>query len=101
MKNILYTFDDDLRASLKDPVFRQAWEASAAEYLLAKQVIEKRLAQKLSQRDLAKKLKTSQAAISRIEAMNANPSLNFLKRLATALNTPLTLTITPSTKTPL
>jgi len=45
-------------------------------------MIRKRLEKKMSQRDLAKKLKTTQAVISRIETMNANPSLSLLKRIA-------------------
>lgn len=84
-KQKIYTFEDDLRESLKDPEFKKAWNESEPEYLLSKQIIEKRLAKKLSQRDLAKKVHTSQAAISRIESMNANPSLSFLKKIAIAL----------------
>jgi transcriptional regulator with XRE-family HTH domain len=38
---------------------------------------------------LAVKVKTSQAAISRIEAMNGNPSVALLKRIASALGTKL------------
>lgn len=92
MKNILeYTFEDDLKRRLKDPAFRVAWEESEVEYLLAKQLIEKRLQKKLSQRELAKRAKTTQAIISRIETMNANPSLNTLQRIATVLNTKLTI----------
>lgn len=93
--NRIYTFEDDLRESLKDPEFVRAWEKSEAEYLLAKQIIEKRLAKKLSQRDLAKKVKTSQAAISRVEAMNGNPSLFFLKRIAHALGTKISISFIP------
>jgi len=92
-KQKIYTFQDDLRESLEDPGFKKAWEESEPEYLLAKHLIEKRLAKKLSQRDLAKKLKTSQAAISRIESMNGNPSLHFLMRVATALNSKLDIRI--------
>ncbi|MDP1722101.1 MAG: helix-turn-helix transcriptional regulator [Candidatus Gottesmanbacteria bacterium] len=84
-----YTFEDDLKKSLKDPGFRKAWKDSEAEYLVSRGIIEKRLAKKLSQRDLALRVKTSQAAISRVEAMNGNPSLGFLKRIATALGTNL------------
>jgi ribosome-binding protein aMBF1 (putative translation factor) len=98
MKNGLYTFQDDLKESLKDPEFRQAWQESEAEYLLACEIIEKRLAKKYSQRDLAKKVHTSQAAISRIESMNANPSLSFLKRIANALGGTITFNITPLPK---
>jgi len=45
----------------------------------------------MSQRQLAKKMKTTQAVISRIESMNANPSLFLLKRLAEALDSKLIL----------
>jgi len=86
MKNKFYTFEDHLKESLKDPEFKKVWEESEPEYLLAKEIIKKRLQKKMSQRDLAKKLKTSQAVISRIETMNANPSLSLLKRIAKALD---------------
>jgi len=92
MKNkLIYTFDDHLKEQLKNPAFSQAWEESEPEYILAKQLIEKRLKRKISQRNLAKKLHTSQAAVSRIETMNANPSLSFLKKLARALDSQLIL----------
>jgi ribosome-binding protein aMBF1 (putative translation factor) len=89
--NRIYTLEDSLRDSLKDPEFHKAWEDSEAEYQLARQMIEARLKRKMSQRDLAKKMKTSQAAISRIEGMNGNPSLAFLKRVAVALDSKLTI----------
>ena len=87
MKNKLYyTFEDDLKERLKDPEFRKVWEETEPEFLLAKELIKKRLQKKMSQRQLAKKLKTSQAVISRIETMSANPSLSLLKRIAKALD---------------
>lgn len=92
MKNKLsYTFQEDLKERLKNPKFKKAWVESEVEYLLAKQLIERRLDKKMSQRELAKKLKTSQAVISRIETMSANPSLALLKRIARILNTKLIL----------
>jgi len=87
----LYSSDDHLKELMRDPEFVKEWEKSEPEYLLAKEIIEKRINKKMSQRTLAKKLKTSQAAISRIESMNGNPSLSFLKRLASALNSKLIL----------
>jgi ribosome-binding protein aMBF1 (putative translation factor) len=90
MKNILeYTFEDDLKRRLKNPAFRAAWKESEVEYVLAKQLIEKRLKKHISQRELAKRADTTQAVISRIETMNANPSLNTLRRIASVLNTKL------------
>lgn len=85
----IYTLQDDIKKSLRDPEFKKAWEESEAEYLLAVHLIEARLKKKLSQRQLAAKVKTSQAAISRIEAMNGNPSVALLKRIALALGTQL------------
>ncbi len=43
----------------------------------------------MSQRQLAKKVKTSQAIICRIEGMNYNPSLALLKRIAQSLDSKL------------
>lgn len=88
---MLYTFQDHLKESLKDPAFRKAWKESEVEYLLAKQIIEKRLKKRLSQRALAKKLRTSQAAISRIETMSGNPTISLLKRIAKILDVKLVL----------
>ncbi|MBI5613893.1 helix-turn-helix transcriptional regulator [Candidatus Gottesmanbacteria bacterium] len=92
MKNkLMYTFEEDLKKRLKSPSFRKSWEESEPEYLLAKQMIEKRLIQKLSQRQLAKKINTTQAVISHLETMNANPSLQLLKRIASEFNSRLTI----------
>lgn len=91
MKNKIYTFQDHLKESLKDPEFKKAWEESELEYQIATQLIEARLAKNLSQRDLAKKMKTSQAVVSRLESMNANPSLSLLKRITQALDVKLTI----------
>ena len=92
MKNKLsYTFEQDLKVRLKNPAFKKAWKASEPEYLLAKHLIEKRLEKNLSQRGLANKLHTTQAVISRMETMQANPSLRLLKRLAGVFGTTLTV----------
>ena len=89
----LLSYKDDLKKRLKDPEFRKAWKESEPEYLLACQIIEKRLKKKISQRRLAKKANTTQAVISRIESMNANPSLELLKKISKGLGSHLTLKI--------
>jgi len=88
-----YTLKEDLKKRLKDPEFKKAWEESEVEYNLMVALIEKRLKRKLSQRALAKKVGTSQSVIARIEGMDANPSLALLKRIARALNTKLTVSL--------
>lgn len=89
MKNKLYTLEDDLKKRLKNPEFKKAWEESETEYQLSHALISVRLDKKISQRALAKKAKTTQAVISRIESMDSNPSILLLKRLAVALGTKL------------
>ncbi|OGM76601.1 hypothetical protein A2188_03265 [Candidatus Woesebacteria bacterium RIFOXYA1_FULL_43_9] len=88
-----YTFEQHLKESLKDPEFRKVWEDSETEYQLSRQLIEKRLAQKMSQRQLAKKAKTTQAVICRIETMDANPSLSLLKKIAVALGSKIQVSL--------
>jgi ribosome-binding protein aMBF1 (putative translation factor) len=85
----IYTFQEHLKESLKDPGFRKEWEDSETEYQLSIKLIEARLKKNMSQRELADKIHTSQAAISRIEAMNGNPSVALLKRIAAGLGTKL------------
>lgn len=89
----VFTLQDHLKELLKDPEFKKEWEDSEVEYQLGRKLIEARLKNKMSQRDLAKKIGTSQAAISRIESMSGNPSLNLLKRIASALNVKLQISL--------
>ncbi|OHA71845.1 MAG: hypothetical protein A3A27_01420 [Candidatus Wildermuthbacteria bacterium RIFCSPLOWO2_01_FULL_47_18] len=94
MKNkYTYTFQRDLKRRLGNSRFKKAWNESEPEYLLAKQLIEARLSRRISQRDLARRLHTSQAAISRLETMRGNPSLGLLKRIAQALDAKFILPI--------
>ena len=83
MKNRkVYTFEDDLKERLKNPKFRKIWEDEKLEREIGAMIIRLRIKLKISQRALAKKLKTSQAAVCRLEMAEANPSLKSLKRLA-------------------
>lgn len=81
-----YTLQDHIRESLKNPAFKKAWKESEWEYQISRALIAKRIKSKMSQGDLAKKAHTTQAVISRLENMNANPSLGFLQKIGSALN---------------
>jgi len=78
---------------MKDPKFVAEWKKIEPEYQIARQMIGARLKKKMSQEELAKKVGTGQAVISRLEGMNASPSLSLLKRVAAALDTKITITI--------
>ena len=85
MARRIYTLQDHLKESLKDPAFRKAWEESELEYQIAQAVIAKRLTKKMTQKDLAKKTHTTQTVISRIENMSGNPTIELLQRITQAL----------------
>lgn len=75
----------------KNPEYVKEWKKVEPEYLLAQQIIEARLKNKMTQTELAKKVGTDQAVISRLESMTARPTLDLIRRVATALNTPIKL----------
>lgn len=89
------TFEQYLQDSLRDPKFKKAWQQSEPEYQIARQMIKNRLKHKLNQNKLAQRAKTTQAVISRLETMSANPSIGLLQKISTALNTPFNITIRP------
>ncbi len=70
---------------LKNPKFKKALEETRLEYEIARAVILARTKNKLTQKQLAKKLKTQQSVISRVENAQTTPSLSFLQRLAQTL----------------
>ena len=94
MKTKVYTFRQHLRDSLKNSKFRVEWEKDEAQRQISGTLIEKRLASRMSQRVLAQKAKTTQAVISRIESMSANPSINLLKKIAAVFDSRLKISFT-------
>lgn len=74
---------------LKNPEFKRLYEESQPEFEIAKAVIRARIKNKMTQKELAKKMNTTQSVISRVEQGRTSPSIALLKRLAAALNTTL------------
>lgn len=67
MKGGVRRFRDRLKEDLKDPEFRKAFEKEEVFVSLAIQIAEIRQKKRLTQKQLAKKLHTSQQAVSRLE----------------------------------
>jgi DNA-binding XRE family transcriptional regulator len=79
-------YSDFRKQQLKDPKVRREFDALDGEFQLAKEIIELRIRRKLTQKQLALQMGTSQPAIARIESGSYhNVSLAFLRRLADAL----------------
>ena len=84
MRGIL--FDDYLKEQLKNPRVRKAYEEEGVFVELAIQIARLREQKGITQRQLARKLKTSQQTISRLESTdNESISLRTLIKLAHAL----------------
>ena len=86
---------EKLKADLmKDPAFRREYEKLEPEFAIVRAIVEARAKKNISQEELAKRMGTGQAVISRLESANASPSLSLIKRLADALNLKVELRFT-------
>ena len=74
---------------LKDPETRKAYDSLEVEYQILSDMVRLRNKKKITQKELAKKIGTTQSALSRFEMGDINPSLDFLKKVASALGTKL------------
>ena len=70
---------------LKNPEVVKELKELEPEYQLARSLIGARVKKRLTQKALAKKAKTDQASISRLESGSAKPSLALLRKVANAL----------------
>ena len=79
----------------KDPAYKAAYDALDEEFELAKALIEARTGAGLSQSELARRMKTSQSYVARIEGGKVRPSTDALERFAQATGTRLRIRFEP------
>ena len=80
----------------KNPKYQTEYEALRKEFQLARALIEARTRAGLSQTQLARRMKTSQSYVARIEGGQVRPSTAALERLAKATGSRLTITFEPA-----
>ena len=83
--------------ALKDPEVKAEYDSLEAEYDIIQAMIDARINQHMTQKDLSAKTGITQADISRIENGTRNPSLAMVKRLAEGLGMQLKLELVPRT----
>ena len=83
------------RELMSDPEVKKAYEDMQPEFAIVQAIIDARVKKKISQEELAKRMGTGQAVISRLENANAKPSLSLIRRLADALGLKVELRFTP------
>lgn len=79
----------------EDADYKDAYDALGEEFDLATALIEARTAAGLSQAQLARRMKTSQSYIARIEGGSVRPSTVALERFAHATRTRLRIVFEP------
>jgi transcriptional regulator with XRE-family HTH domain len=78
-------FREWLAEQMEDPEFREEWDKLEPGY----QVARMRMKLGLTQKQLAKKVRTTQSSIARLESGKKEPSLRFLRKVAMALGVEL------------
>lgn len=79
----------------EDESYREAYDALEEEFALASALIRARSRADLSQQEIARRMRTSQPAVARLEGGHGNPSLGTLRRYAAATGTRLKLVFEP------
>ena len=91
----LKSYKDVKKRFLADPEFRKEYKALGPEFELIESIIKRRAELEMTQKELADKLGTGQAVISRLESGNANPTLASLAEIAEALDADLHIELKP------
>ena len=85
----------------RDPEYVAAYDALEDEFALASTLIEARARAGLTQDEVARRMRTTQAVIARLESGRVKPSTRTLERFAKATNSRLRITFEPEgTKVP-
>lgn len=90
-------FRDLLNEQLEDPEFKKEWDDIQPEMDVIRAMIDNRIAQNLTQKELAERTGINQADISKLENGTRNPSLKMLKRLAAGMGMALKIEFVPMT----
>ncbi len=88
-------FQEFLKEQLRDDEFKKEWEDIQPEMDVIRAMVDARISQNLTQKELAERTGINQADISKLENGTRNPSLKLLKRLADGMGMTLKLEFVP------
>ena len=88
-------FQELLQEQLKDPDFKKEWDDIQPEMDVIRAMIDARIEQNLTQKELAARTGIDQADISKLENGTRNPSLKLLKKLASGMGMQLKIEFVP------
>ncbi|MDF1795115.1 MAG: helix-turn-helix transcriptional regulator [Coxiellaceae bacterium] len=70
---------------MKDPKVKAEYQAHAIEFTIARKLVTERLKAKLTQKDIAERMGTTQSVIARLESGAQLPTIKTIERYALAL----------------
>ena len=82
-------FEKDLKKQLKNKQFKKYFDEYGKQLEIAYLIMQKRKQAKISQKELAQKIGTTQSNVARMEAGNQNFSMITLEKIAEALKSEL------------
>ncbi len=88
-------YKDVKKRFLADPEFRREYEVLKPGFELIESIVRRRKELEMTQKELADKLGTGQAVISRLEGANISPTLASLVKIAEALDSDLHIELKP------
>ena len=91
-------YDDFLVEQLQDEEFKKEYDDLQPEFDVIRAIVDARVSQNLTQKQLAERSGINQADISKLENGTRNLSINLLKRLADGMDMALKIEFIPKRK---
>lgn len=92
------TLNEFINQQMGNPEFKKEYEKIQPEMDVIRAIVDARVSQNLTQKELSVKTGINQADISKLENGTRNPSLNLLKRLAEGMDMALKIEFIPKAK---
>ena len=89
------TLKDSLNTAMQDKEFKREYESLEPEFDIIRAIVDARISQDLTQKELAIRTGINQADISKLENGSRNPTLALLKRLADGMGMRLKVEFVP------
>ena len=99
-QGMIMTLKEYKSKRMQDPEFAKEYAALQPEMNVVRAMIDARISQKLTQKELAERTGIAQTEISRLENGTRNPSIRLLQRLADGMGMELNISFVPKSNAP-
>lgn len=88
-------YEKVLAEFMQDPAFKREYDALEPEFQIIRQIIGLRIKRKMTQTELARRIGTAQPNVARFESQKRIRNLDYLQRVANALDADVQVRIVP------